>query len=70
MIIGECYYCEYINMTAVGPVGTFCKRKCDGCDKEYWIKTSRTDPEIYHIDHFFVNEKGNLELKNNIQQKD
>lgn len=56
MIIGECPYCNNINMTPIGPQGAWSKESCGGCKKDYWLQHSRLDPMAYALENVQVDE--------------
>jgi hypothetical protein len=47
VIIGSCPHCDAPTMTPIGPTPCYSKETCDSCNKEYWLKHSRLNPEAY-----------------------
>ncbi len=45
MIMGECPHCGEFVSTPIGPAPCFSKEVCPSCNKEYWLKHSRLNPE-------------------------
>jgi len=53
MQIGECPYCDYLDMWPM-PQNTPCAGKyiCEGCKKEIWLWHSRINPMAYTKEDF------------------
>lgn len=47
MIFGECPHCDKPVSTPIGPAPCFSKERCHHCQKDYWLKHSRLNPEAY-----------------------
>lgn len=50
MIFGSCPHCDAATINYLAPdhlLPCFSKEKCEGCEKEYWLKHSRIDPVAY-----------------------